>query len=184
MLEWITGIGGLVIGIAGIAFGEYRVRAARRHVALDRIHQRNRSQLDEFYAPLLGKLERIRSIGVARQDFGEAIRDASLRPPRDDTEHSVAFNNRILEDELLPLYREIAVLFEEKRGLVEPSTAELQPALVAFLDLWARDSEARVSFETLQELEKRGVARDPQSLLYADAKHHVDCLVGLLNPPD
>ncbi len=180
MLDWIKEIGALIIAVAGVVFGEYRARAARRQGATDRIHQRNRSQLDEFYAPVLGRLDRIRAIGAARVNFGSAIRDASLRPPREDTETAVAYNNRVLREQLLPLYREIAALFAEKRGLIEPSTAAVQPALVAFLDLWDRDAEARISFETLVELENRGIARDPQEALHADVSQHVARLVSLL----
>ena len=181
MPEWIIGIGGLLVAAAGLTIGEYRARAARRDTALDRIYDRNRTQLDEFYAPALAKLEQIRAKGSARLAFGSAVRDASPRPPLDDTKNAVAYNNHVLDEELLPLYREIADLFAQKRGLIEPSTAELQQALVAFLDLWNRDSEARISLETLRELEQRGVARDPQEHLYADIKQHCDLIVSLLN---
>ena len=79
------------------------------------------------------------------------------------------------------MYREILDLFVEKRDLIEPSTAKLQLALVAFLDVWRRDSEAKISFETTLELQKRRIGEDPQTLLLADLKHHADRLFGLLN---
>ena len=81
MLDRVEIIGGLVIAAAGIVVGEYRARTARKETAEDRILERNGRQLDEFYAPILAKLERISAIGVARQDISEAIRDASLNPP-------------------------------------------------------------------------------------------------------
>ena len=132
-----------------------------------------RQQLDYFYAPVLSKLDSIRALGKAGLEVRNAILEAELRPPREDTENTVAYDNRTLRNRILPTYEEIRDLYEAHRALVEPSTASLYDDLVAFIDLWTRIGDHKLSFETLHELQERGVARDPQEKIRSDVEEHL-----------
>lgn len=180
-LPWITGIGGVALGIAGVVYGIVRDRAARRESRRSAVLARNQRQLDEFYSPVLGKLERIRERSQARLEFGNAMSASQSSLSSEEMEGAIDFNNSVLRDELLPLYKEVAELFQENAGLVEPSTREIRSSLVRFLDVWERSASTKISFHVLQELQNRGATRDPIEPLYKDVKAHVDRINWVLN---
>lgn len=121
-LPWITGIGGVAVRIVGVVYGIVRDGAARRESRRGWIGKEP-AAVDEFYSPVLGKLERIRERSQARLEFSNAMSASQSSVSSEEMQGTMDFSTSFLRDELL-VYREVADLFRESAGFVEPSTRE------------------------------------------------------------
>jgi hypothetical protein len=167
-----------VLAVASFLYGIRKDREAKRE--RERASKRvfNRDQLDNFYSPALGKLEEIRAKSLARKKFSEAFSAAPEVERQKHIEERITFDNRVLREELLPRYRELADLFREQSGLIEPSTRTLYQQLINFIDLWEREG---VPSSAIQALKDSGAASDPANLLHENAKTQVEEIVRILN---
>jgi hypothetical protein len=140
-------------GLIGVALGgwisSYSQREERRRAFL-------RSQLDEFYSPMLGLRERILAKSMSRERVNQAA-DSAWRKLYDgqkierqielEKTHKeeygaiIDYNNEQLFKELLPLYREMIDLFSKKMGLAEASTRLYFGEFVHFVDIWDRSEK-------------------------------------------
>lgn len=160
--------------IAGV-YGFIKDRQAR--AASERSHRRVflREQLDEFYAPALGKAEEIMALSKARVAYSEAMSEVFATGVPEDARGSVDdfidHDNEQLRERILPLYREIGDLFRDKRAFIEPSTMEHQEALVTFLDVWDRYLTREMNFEVAKVLREQ---QRPLRPLFEDLAAHVD----------
>ncbi len=181
MMSDIVAILGILLGAVGFVYGVKKDREAKRERAKASRREFNREQLEKFYSPALGKLAEIQAKSHARKQYGDALSAVPTTDRRDHIEETVEFNNRVLREQLLPLYKEVAALFREHSGLLEPSTRDLYQRLVSFIDLWERHSESRIPFETMLELQESGAALDPAEALHQNVKKRVEEIVWILN---
>lgn len=163
-LRFVLAIVSAGAGLIGVALGGWisfsNQREERRRGFL-------RSQLDEFYSPLLGLKERIRARSESRLRVstaadsawrklydGQSIeRQIELeRKHKDDYGAIIDHDNAVLHDELLPLYREMVELFSKKIGLAEPSTRKWFGEFVHFVDIWDRVESKTLPADVSREL--------------------------------
>lgn len=137
--------------LAGILIGAWMTGRSQKK---ERQIQRFRAQLDEFYAPLLGMRSAIKAKSILRQKLheiaGVAWQDLFLGTTqaiekqrihdenRSRFESILAYSDKQLKDELIPLYREMVDLFTKKMAFAESSTRTHFDKLVEFVEIWNR----------------------------------------------
>jgi len=121
----------------------------------DRQHRRMKEQLDDFYAVLVSMRMQIRAKSELRETLRAIGGDAwkqELEPAGNDLEAKARIENvwwpqyeKIfeydalqLENELIPLYREMLTHMTKHVGLAEPSTLTHYKALVDYVEIWNR----------------------------------------------
>ena len=171
-------IGASLLAAASFVYGVKKDREAKRERERASKREFNREQLEKVYSPALGKLGEIRAKSLARKHFGEAFSAAPEAERRDHREERGTFDNRVLREQLLPRYQEVANLFREQSGLVEPSTRAFYQQLISFIDLWEREGAPPSTVHALQD---SGAASDPAELLHENVKKRVDEIVWILN---
>ena len=177
-LSDIREISATLVGVVGLVYAVKKNREAKRERARASKREFNRDQLDKFYSPVLGKLDEIRAKSLARQHFGEAFSAAPKTERLKHLEERIAFDNRVLREELLPRYQEVADLFREQSGLVEPSTRAFYQQLISFIDLWKREGSPSSTVEALLD---SGAASDPAELLQQNVKKRVEEITSILS---
>jgi len=122
-------------------------------------------QLEEFYAPMIGCLRKIRANSDLRVEINKASdiawRQICEEHPRPFLDHekyfgpfqkSIEYNNKQLRDEIIPLYDRMLTVFTEKYWLANASTRQWYPELVTFVELWHRWLDSSIPAEVIQEM--------------------------------
>lgn len=174
MPDWLDRVVPWIFTVIAGLYGFKKNREARQ--ASERAGRRAflREQLEEFYAPALGKAEEIIAKSQARVAYSEAMGEVFATGVPEDARSGlhnfIDHDNQQLREEILPLYKEIGDLFREKRAFIEPSTMEFQPALVTFLDAWDRYLTIKMNYEVAQIL---GQQQKPLRPLFDDLAANV-----------
>lgn len=168
LVRWAISIGvPALAGLAGVAVGAWltgrRERSQRRLAFVGK-------QLKAFYSPMLGLRNEIRMRSElrvrihdtanvvwrelckdARQVSVEALGQISqTRGP--EFEKLIDYDNKQLQEELLPAYRQMAKLFREHLWLADPDTREYYQHLMAFIELWDRWVAKSIPGEVIEHL--------------------------------
>lgn len=170
LVSWAITIGvPALAGLAGVCIGS--VLTARREQKQRRLSFVEK-QLQDFYSVLVGVRTDIRMRSEVRAKVQSTASTVWKRLCNEATDQGgsdflrrltesrwpvfqrvIEFDNRALEDELLPLYREMVERFRTHYWLAEPDTREYFPELVEFVELWNRAVEDSVPGEVVVELE-------------------------------
>ncbi|MBI2818544.1 MAG: hypothetical protein HYX73_01065 [Acidobacteria bacterium] len=130
----------------------------RRHYRYQQRHSFVERQLEELYSPLLAlwnEIKRKRDIrsrvSTANDEEWRRLCDqtSKMHDPieafyRLEKKHgpvfqaSIDYDNEQLKSTILPSYRQMLSIFQEKLWLAEPDTTQYLPALTEFVDLWDR----------------------------------------------
>jgi hypothetical protein len=170
-LELIRWAGGIVVpalsGLTGVAIGAWLT--ARREIR-QRRHVFRARQLQEFYSPMLGLRNEIRMRselwvkvdGAASSAWVTLVKWAQARSAealqqlidsrKADFDKITEYNNKTLEETLLPLYRQMAQLFRENLWLAEAETRAHYQKLIQFIDIWDRAITNSIPTEVLKNL--------------------------------
>jgi len=169
LARWAISIGVPALsGLAGVVIGAWltgrRERRQRRLAFVER-------QLKDFYSPLLGLRKEIRTRSELRVRIHNAA-DAAWRQLCDDARNVnvealqklsqtrgpeftslIEYDNKQLQEDLLPAYREMVKLFRESLWLADPDTREHYQQLLEFVELWDRWLAKSIPAEVIQSLE-------------------------------
>ncbi len=121
----------------------------------ERQHRRMREQLEGFYSVLLGMRLQILAKSELREKLRGIAEDAwkkELEPALGDTQAKERINSalwpqyeklfhydeRQLEQEIIPLYRDMLAHMTKCMGLAEPSTVKHYGTLVEYVEIWNR----------------------------------------------
>lgn len=168
-IRWIASLAvPAIAGLGGVAVGAWltskRELAQRKLAFLE-------SQLTNFYSPMLGLRNEVRSEGAFRArvhqaasaaweklcaglDVAERQRLMAERGP-EFTRLAIEYDNTTLRERLLPAYERMVQLFRENFYLAEPETQGHYQAIVEFVEGWKRWVEKTLPPEVLNELEHR-----------------------------
>jgi hypothetical protein len=173
LISAVSGLGGVGVG-GGIASRNQKKERQQRFI---------RDQLTEFYAPLLGMRERLRAGGEIRLKVRTAAGAEWPRLVAEAREHSldrlreleeqrwpeyariIEDDNRKLETEDIPQYRQMVDLFTSKMHFAEPTTRQHFGALVEFVELWERCLRGALTGEVVKRI---GPDEENLSGLYED----------------
>jgi len=165
-MNWLSQIALIIVSALVGAWVTHRLsRYQQRHAFIEQ-------QLREFYSPLLGLREEIRLKGVLRvrvhatsdeewRRLCEETRrmhdpiDASYRLSKErapDFVKVVEYDNDQLRNVILPSYRQMLVIFRERRWLADSETKQYLPALTEFVDLWDRWLSKTIPWEVIEKL--------------------------------
>ena len=64
----------------------------------------------------------------------------------------IEYDNRRLQEEVIPAYQQMVVLFRQNMWLVDPATRQEFPKLLEFLDIWERWLAGALPAEVVQKL--------------------------------
>ena len=81
--------------------------------------------------------------------------DASYRLSKErapDFAKVVEYDNDQLRNVILPSYRQMLVIFRERRWLADSETKQYLPALTEFVDLWDRWLSKTIPWEVIEKL--------------------------------
>jgi len=179
-----------VAGLVGVAIGAWltgrRERRQRRLAFLER-------QLKDFYSPMLGLRNEIRmrselrvrihdTAGRVWKELCERAREVSVdtlgslsRDRFPEFAKLIEYDNKQLQDELLPAYREMIKLFRENLWLADPDTRTYYQPLIEFVELWDRWLEKSIPGEVIERLGHSEEALQP---FYAHLQQRHDSLRG------
>lgn len=153
-------LSGLVGAAVVYYFGIRQLMAQRRINFLER-------QLSEFYAPLAGMRQQIQAKGELRlkvsaaanaawleicQSYGDSImhdREERFAP----FNKIILYENKQLESELVPVYRQMLALFTERYHLAGPDTRSFYQEFFAFVEIWNRWLADSLPGEVVQKLD-------------------------------
>jgi len=168
LVRWAISIGvPALAGFAGVLVGAWltgrRERDQRRLAFVER-------QLKDFYSPMLGLRTEIRM----RSELRVRIHDTADVVWRELCEHArqvsvdalgqlsqtrgpeftkvIDYDNKQLQEELLPAYRQMAKLFRENLWLADPDTREHYRHLIEFIELWDRWLAKSIPGEVIERL--------------------------------
>ncbi len=174
MMEEFTKI--LVSSVIAAAAGLLGVYVgSRMSLARDRAERRHRflrAQLEEFYAPLFGVRQEIRAKSVFRQKVRSATPALDPLSERDTKafERMIEYDNKALEEDLIPGYRQMVTIFKEKIGFAEESTVAEYYPLLEFVETWTRSQKGGLPGTVLQQI---GHEEERVYPLYDDIEHQV-----------
>jgi hypothetical protein len=173
-------------GMLGVLIGGWLTALNQKQ---ERREAHFKSQLSEFYSPLLGIRSQIKAKSELRLKLSSAagaawpakfagIEDPMLKKEiseRDSPAYDKLqdYNNRQLTEEIVPLYRKMLVIFTDGMWLAEPSTIRHYAALVEFVEIWNRFLDQSLPREVLQQIEHKEETLQP---LYADLEHNLSTL--------
>jgi hypothetical protein len=151
MADWWSPLISAAAGLTGVWAGSSLTLARERR---QRQYDFARRQLEEFYSPLCALREEIRAKGEIRAEVSAAAGAAwtaafagvidpetkkGISDERTPTlEKSIAYDNEQLRREIIPAFKRMCELFQEKLWLVEESTRKQYPVLMAFAEVWDR----------------------------------------------
>jgi len=168
-----SGITGAVLGAAVSG------KLSRRNEADRERKQRLREQLDMFYGPLLSIRYQIKAIKEFQLELstitgeelpkifvagdGDRVNNPdTLRQISEDRSPSfqavIEYSNRQYLGDVLPAYRKMITVFQEKLHLAEPSTQKHLPELIRFVEIderWVAKSLPREVVPRLNQSEER-----------------------------
>lgn len=168
LLRWAISIGvPALAGLAGVVIGTFltgrRERNQRRLAFVEK-------QLKDFYSPMLGLRNEIRMRSELRvrisntaddvwRELCERERQIDVEALSDlsDTRFPefakvIDYNNKQLQEELLPAYRQMAELFRKNLWLADLDTRAHYQHLIEFIDLWDRSLAKSIPGEVIQRL--------------------------------
>jgi hypothetical protein len=121
-----------IAGLGGVAVGGWITIHSQK---IERQHERIREQLSGFYSVLLGMRSRIR----AKSEVRLKVRNLAEKVQRDEEfQKLLEYDKRQLQEELVPLYREILDHVTKNMWLAEPSTLTYYGPLVEYVEVWNR----------------------------------------------
>jgi hypothetical protein len=144
----------------------------RRHY----LHQRRlafrEQQLREFYSAILGlrkiiqaKTEiRVKVWTASDETWKQLCQEARRSYAPIETQERLSrerfpsfqkgidFDQDQLRNEVLPMFRQMVVLFKEKYWLADPDTQQFLPALTEFVELWDRNIAGAMPWEVIEHL--------------------------------
>lgn len=191
--RWAISIGVPALsGLAGVVIGAWltgRRETRQRRLAFVE------KQLKDFYSPLLGLRKEIR----ARSELRERVFDAAdaawrqlcaqasevsvetlqqlSRTRGPEFNGLIEYDNRQLQEDLLPAYRQMAKLFRENLWLADSDTREHYVKLLEFVELWERWMAKAIPAEVIQGL---GHSEENLRELYEHLQQRHDALRGKL----
>ncbi len=155
-------------GLAGVVIGAWLTQRRER---VQRRHDFVAKQLRDFYSRLLGLRNEIRTRSELRVRVHEAA-DSTWRQlcaeardrggpdelqrltddRRSEFDNVTEYDNRQLEDYLLPMYRQMVTIFRENLWLAEADTRTHFGKLLDFVELWDRWLAKAVPSEVMEAL--------------------------------
>jgi len=161
-------LGGLLSASIGAGFVYY---FAVRQIAKQRSSDFRKQQLAEFYAPLAGMRQQVRAKSELRLKVSQAANTAwheLCERYRGGVMHDheeryapykriIEYENKQLETELLPLYREMLRLFTERYHLADAETRAFYHSFVEFVEIgnrWMAESLPAAVLEKLDHGEQ------------------------------
>ena len=169
LVRWGISIGiPALSGLVGVVIGAWltgrRERSQRRLAFVE-------EQLKDFYSPILGLRREIRmrselrvrihdTAGTVWRELCEEKRQISVdalgefsiaRGP--EFEKLIEYDNKQLQEELLPAYRQMVKLFRENLWLADVDTREHYQRLIEFVDLWDRWIAKSIPGEVIERLD-------------------------------
>lgn len=169
LARWAITIGvPALAGLAGVVIGAWltgrRERDQRRLAFAEK-------QLKDFYSPMVGFRTEVRmrselrvrihkTADVVWRELSERVPQASAEALRDITrtrgpefKKLIDYDNKQLQEELLPTYRQLAKLFRENLWLADPDTREHYKRLIEFVEVWDRWLAKSIPTEVIERLE-------------------------------
>ncbi|MCH7974245.1 MAG: hypothetical protein IH949_10220 [Bacteroidetes bacterium] len=146
-------------------------------------------QITEFYSPILGYIYRIEAANELEQELSEKANEAweeiaksNLNKNEQDEEFKlfqklIENNNRIFNEELLPLYNKMHKIFTDNYWLAEESTKDYYKDLSRYVDVWERYQNKSIPRQVLIKL------KGDESLLISfktDIKNNLEKLKNIL----
>jgi hypothetical protein len=168
LMRWAISIGvPAFAGLTGVIVGAWltgrRERSQRQLAFIEK-------QLKDFYSPMLGLRNEIRM----RSELRVQIHDAADMVWRDLCEHArqvgvdalrdisstrglefdklIEYDNKQLQEELLPAYRQMVKLFRENLWLADPDTREYSKYLTEYVELWDRWLAKSIPKEVIERI--------------------------------
>lgn len=143
--EYLPIILTFLAGLIGVRAGIYQIQTEKK---IDLIKE----QISRLYSPLLGIRYAIRARSELRKEISDAANEAWKRiceigrnserwesnKDFQPFEEIIKYDNKQLETELLPRYREMLNIFTENLWLAEPETRVYYKELSKYIDLWDR----------------------------------------------
>lgn len=168
LVRWAISIGvPALAGLAGVVIGAWltgrRERSQRRLAFVE-------MQLNDFYSPILGLRNEIRmrselrvrihdTADVVWRELCENTRQVSVEALGDlsrtrgpEFTKLIDYDNKQLQEELLPAYRQMAKLFRKNLWLADPDTREHYQHLIEFIELWDRWLAKSIPAEVIERL--------------------------------
>ena len=169
----IPPIATLLAGYIGVRYGLKQIRIEKHLEFIEK-------QLKEFYSPLLGRRKYIR----AKSEFRLKVETISgrqwkenaqkgIQQSTESVDNEIKYNNQQLEEEFLPLYREMLTIFKDNYWLAEPETREFYNGLVEYVEGWDRWKAKGVTAETMREI---GHSEEKLKPFYGELEKRIDIL--------
>lgn len=189
LVRWAITIGvPALAGLAGVAIGAWltgrRERSQRR---LDFVEK----QLKDFYSPMLGLRTEVRmrselrvrihdTADVVWRELCEQKRQISVdalgafsRTRGPEFKQVIEYDNKQLQEELLPAYRRMAKLFRKQLWLADSDTRDHYQHLTEFIELWDRWLAKSIPGEVIERL---GHSEDKLKPFYEHLQQRHDAL--------
>lgn len=142
----------LLAGYIGVRYGLKQIKEEKRLEFIEK-------QLREFYSPLIGRRKVIR----AKSEFRLKVETISKRQWEEGAEKGIElstetvnkeieYNNRQLNEEFLPMYREMLTIFKDNYWLAEAETKKFYNELVEYVEGWDRWKAESVTVENMREI--------------------------------
>jgi len=135
----------IVPPITTLLAGYFGVKYGLKQIKIQKELDFTEKQLERFYSPLLGMHKYIRAKSELRlkveQMSGEDWKEkcqAGLQPDIKPHEKEIAYNNKQLREEFIPLYRKMLDIFRENYYLSEQETRKFYPDIVEYVEIWNR----------------------------------------------
>jgi hypothetical protein len=157
-------------GLFGVLIGGWLTRLRDRD---ERRLRYIKTQLDEFYAPLMGLRREIRAKGELRVKLQKAAHEVlSPRSEKDDAafKQMIDYNNEQLRKDLVPKYNEMLRIFRDRMALAEPSTVPYFSQFLEFVELWNRWLDRTVPGKVVEEV---GSTEEALAPFYQDLEQHL-----------
>jgi hypothetical protein len=169
---WST-IGALVggLGIGTLVTQLLSGWQTRRRESATRDRELRARQLQELYGPLLSLHQEIRAHSELRVKLQTAVFQSKMAA--DDVLKNVLDENETFRQVLMPRYREMAKLFQEKIWLAEPETRKHFPSLIEFIQVWERVLDGRFPRELARQI---GHTEENLKPFYFDLEEKTDSL--------
>ncbi len=163
----------LLAGYIGVRHGLKQIKIEKRLGFVEK-------QLKEFYSPLLGIHKEIK----AKSDFRLKVETISSRQWKENAtkgieqsvksvDDEINYNNRQLNEEFLPMYRELLNIFKNGYWLAEPETKKFYSELVEYVEGWNRWKGKGATGETMKEI---GHSEDKLKPFYKELEERTEIL--------
>ena len=165
LIKWSISV---VAGLVGVYIGSW---LSGKHAKLSRKHSYIEKQLSQFYSPLVGLHNEIEMLSELRGKIQAAASEAwkelceearnrdgsdALKKLSDERYRSfgniIEYDNRALQERLLPAYKQMIHIFRENTWLAEGETIEHFQNLLEFVDIWDRWLDDSMPVEVWRKL--------------------------------